>query len=158
MEREQSMGKDCDLPAYLWTEAISHATYLVNRSPTRANSRMIPEAKYTGTNPDLSSLKIFGCLVYVHIPKDARKKVDSKTHACMFLGIDSETKAYRLFDNKRKKVVISRDTICDETRLGFKYISQNEPSSLNYTLLSSNQTNAREPSESTTDSDKTCYR
>ena len=46
MERARSMSSDCNLPVYLWTEAISHAQYLINRSPTRANSGLTPEAKY----------------------------------------------------------------------------------------------------------------
>ena len=62
------MSADYDLPTYLWSEAVSHATYLINWSPTRANSGTTPEEKYTGTIPDVSMLKIFGCLVHVHVP------------------------------------------------------------------------------------------
>lgn len=39
MERARSMTNDCQLPTYLWTEAVSYATYLINRSPTRAKHR-----------------------------------------------------------------------------------------------------------------------
>ena len=105
---------------------MSHANYLINRSPTRANSGMMPGEKYTGTIPDVSMLKIFGCLVHVHVPKDSQKKLDSKTQACIFLGIDSETKAYRLYNNQRRKVIISRDTVFDESCVGLRHAYQGE--------------------------------
>ena len=124
MEKARSMAADCNLPKNLWTEVVSHATFLINRSPTRANSGMTPEEKYSGKVPDISTLRIFGCLAYVHVPKDARKKLDSKTRTCKFIGIDSNSKAFRLFDNQIGKIVISRDVIFDESQVNF------EPSSL----------------------------
>ena len=114
------MAADCNLPKNLWTEAVSHATFLINRSPTRANSRTTPEAKHSGKVPDISTLKIFGCLAYVHVPKDARKKLDSKTRACKFIGIDSNSKAFRLFNSQTGKVIISRDVIFDKSHVNFK--------------------------------------
>ena len=33
MERAQSISHDSNLPTYLWIEAVSHAVYLINRSP-----------------------------------------------------------------------------------------------------------------------------
>ena len=112
------MSSDCNLPINLWTKAVSHAQYLINRSPTRANSGATPEAKYSGKIPDISNLNFFGCVAFVHVPKENRKKLDSKTLRCMFLGFDSESKAYRLFDQTRQKVVISRDVVFDETKVG----------------------------------------
>ena len=126
MERARSMSTDCDLPTYLWTEAVSNATYLINWSPTRANSGMMPEEKYIGTIPDVSILKIFGCLVHVHVPKESQKKLDSKTQTCIFLGIDSETKAYRLYDNQRRKVIINRDIVFNESCVGLRHAYQGE--------------------------------
>ena len=127
MERARSMSSDCNLPVNLWTEAVLHAQYLINRSPTRANSGATPEAKYSGKLPDISDLIFFGCVAFVHIPKENRKKLDSKTLKCMFLGFDSETKAYRLYDQTRQKVIISRDVVFDETKVGVRYLSYNEP-------------------------------
>jgi len=86
----------CCLPTYLWTEVISHATYLINRSPTRANAEETLEKMYSDMTPDVSNLRIFECLAYFHIPREERKKLDSKTLACLFLGFDSKSKAFRL--------------------------------------------------------------
>jgi len=114
IERTKSISTDCGLPTYLWMDVVSHATYLINRSPTRANAGETPEKMYLGMTPDVSNLKIFGCLAYVHVPKEQRNKLDSKTLACLFLGFDSESKAFRLYDQNRKKVLISCDVVFDE--------------------------------------------
>ena len=114
------MAADCNLPKNLWTKAVSHATFLINQSPTKANSETTPEAKHSGKVPDISTLRIFGCLAYVHVPKDARKKLDSKTRTCKFIGIDNNSKAFRLFDKQTGKVIINRDVIFDESDVNFE--------------------------------------
>jgi hypothetical protein len=79
IERARSLCHECNLPTFLWTEAVATANYLVNRSPTRANGGMTPEEKYSGTKPKVNHLRIFGSLAYLHVPKENRKKLDSKT-------------------------------------------------------------------------------
>ena len=143
------MSSGCNLPVNLWTEAVSHAQYLINRSPTRANSGATPEAKYSGKIPDISDLKIFGCVVFVHIPKENRKKLDSKTLKCMFLGFDSESKAYHLYDQIRQKVVISWDVVFDETKVGVRYLSHCEPTEVQIPFSSESNSDPVEMVEST---------
>ena len=135
MERAQSILHDNNLPTYLWTEVVSHAVYLINRSPTRANSGATPEERYSGTIPDISNLRIFGCIAFVHIPKEHYKKLDSKTQTCIFLGFDSETKGYCLFDHHRQKVIISRDVVFDEMRIGLKFLGPRETTSGTFEIM-----------------------
>lgn len=49
-----------------------------------------------------------------------RKKLDSKSNRCIFLGYGTDVKGYRLYDIQRKRVIISRDVIFDESNLGFE--------------------------------------
>ena len=121
------MSSDSHLPTYLWSEAISHAQHLINCSPTRANHGTTPEAKYTSKTPNISNLRIFGCVAYVHMPKERRRKLDNKTIQCLFMGFDNETKAYRLYDQTRRKIVISRDAVFDETKVGFHHLNIGKP-------------------------------
>ena len=127
LERARCMSHDCQLPIYLWTKAIATATYLINRSPTRANHGETPEARFTGMKPDISNLRIFGCLAYVHVPRENRNKLDSKTQKCLFLGFDKETKAYCLYDHSRRKVIIRRDVVFEENKVGYKYLACSDP-------------------------------
>jgi hypothetical protein len=41
-------------------------------------------------------LRVFGCRAFVHIPKDERSKLDSKTKECIFLGYGNGQFGYRL--------------------------------------------------------------
>lgn len=51
----------------LWTEAVSMAAYIVNRSPLSSIDFKIAEEVWSGIAVDYSSLKVFGCTAYAHI-------------------------------------------------------------------------------------------
>jgi len=58
----------------------------------------------------------------------------------MFLGFDEESKAYRLYDDTRKKIIISRDVVFDEERVGYQYLHYGEPeSNILQTIATGNQ-------------------
>ena len=44
------------------------------------------QEKYFGTKPDLSHLKVFGCIKYVHVLDEKRRKLDSKSENMIFMG------------------------------------------------------------------------
>jgi transposase InsO family protein len=111
IERARSLALECNLPPFLWIEAVATANLLVNHSPTRANHGTIPEEKYSGKKPDVSNFRIFGCMAYSHVPKESRKKLESKTLKCLFVGYDTKNKAYRLYDRTRRKIILNRDVV-----------------------------------------------
>ena len=59
----------------------------MNRTPTAAVHDVTPEEKYTGTKPDLAHLKVFGCIAYVHVPDELRRKLDPKAEKCILVGL-----------------------------------------------------------------------
>ena len=54
---------------------------------------------------------MFGCRAFVHVPRDERSKLDSKTKQCIFLGYSNEEFGYRLWDPTTKKIIRSRDVV-----------------------------------------------
>ena len=55
------------LPTELWGEAAHCACYLSNRTPRKygdSASSSTPEEKWTGKQPDLGHLRVFGCVAY----------------------------------------------------------------------------------------------
>ena len=98
VETARCMLAEAKLPRKFWAEAVSMAVYLRNRSSTTAVSGMTPFEALTGDKPCVDILRVFGCLAYVHVPKDERRKFDSKSKRCILLGYGSETKAYRLYE------------------------------------------------------------
>ena len=120
------------LPGYLWIEVINTTNYIVNRSPTSANLGKTLEERYTGKIPNVTHLKIFGSIAFVYIPKTDRKKLDTKTQKCIFLGYDTESKVYRIYSPNQKKVILTRDVTIDETQIGFHYLSEKDPAPVTY--------------------------
>ena len=86
----------------------------MNRTPTTAIHGMTPEEKFTGKKPDLSHLKVFGCLAYVHIPDELRSKLDPKAEKCMFICYLLEQKGYRCYNPLKRDFRVSRDVVFDE--------------------------------------------
>ena len=59
-----------------------------------------PEERYSGKKPDLSHLKVFGCICYVHVPDELRTKLDANVEKCIFLGYSLEHKVYRCYEHR----------------------------------------------------------
>jgi len=76
MEVVKAMIHDQDLPMHLWEEATRTVVYVQNRISHRALANKTQEEMFTGVKPEVSHLKIFGSLVYIHVPKDKRSKLD----------------------------------------------------------------------------------
>ena len=66
----------------------------------------------------LSSLKVFRCNAYAHIPDAHRKKLDQKAVKLRFVGYDITTKAYHLMDDKTGVVYKRRDVTFNEDDFG----------------------------------------
>ena len=86
MEAVKAMIHDQDLPMHLWAETARTAMYLQNRSPHRVLGNKTPEEMFTGEKPKVSNVRIFGCPVYVHVPKDKRSKLDPSGKKGIFVG------------------------------------------------------------------------
>jgi hypothetical protein len=50
-------------------------------------------------------------LAYAHVPDTDRHKLEAKSRKCIFIGYNTESNAYKLYDPINRKVVISRDVI-----------------------------------------------
>ncbi|KAK3035136.1 hypothetical protein RJ639_032638 [Escallonia herrerae] len=117
MERARCMRIHADLPLQFWAAAVDTAVYLINRSPASALHGGIPEEEWLGKPVNYSFLKVFGCIAYAHIDKEERKKLDSKSQKCVFIGYGGDEYGYRLWDYEHNKIIRSRDVIFDESRL-----------------------------------------
>ena len=122
MEAVKTMIHDQDLPMHLWDEATRKTIYVRNRLSHSALGFKTPEEMYTGKKPQVSHLKIFGCPVYVHIPKEKRTKLDPFEKKGIFVGYCEVSKAFRIYISGFHHIEISRDvTFYEETTLK-KYI------------------------------------
>ena len=73
-----------------------------------------PEENFSSRKPDLSHLKVFGCIAYVHVPDELRTKLDPKAEKCIFIGYSLEQKGYKCYNPVTRQVRVSRDVVFDE--------------------------------------------
>ncbi|MCO5601999.1 hypothetical protein L7F22_056126 [Adiantum nelumboides] len=103
-----------NMPPCYWAEAAFTAAYTMNRTPTAALYDMTPEEKFTGKKPNVSHFKVFGCIAYVHVPDELRRKLDPKAEKCDFIGYSVEEKGYKCYNLVTRQVRVSRDVVFDE--------------------------------------------
>jgi hypothetical protein len=113
MEAARCLIHAKNVPLELWGEAIACAVYTLNRVSTKTAPNT-PYQNWFGTKPDVSNLRIFGSTAYIHVPKAERRKLDSKSVTCHFVGYCATQKAYRFWDPITRKIRVSRDVIFNE--------------------------------------------
>ncbi|KAG7551914.1 Zinc finger CCHC-type superfamily [Arabidopsis thaliana x Arabidopsis arenosa] len=116
MGMTRSIMKHMNVPNYLWGEAVRHATYLINRVATRTLVNQTPYEVFKSKKPNISHLRIFGCIGFAKTETAHLKKLDDRSRMLVHLGTEPGSKAYRLLDPSRKKIIISRDVVFDENK------------------------------------------
>jgi 5'-3' exoribonuclease 2 len=46
---------------------------------------MTPKEKFISKKPNVSHLKAFSCIAYVHVPDEKRSKLEPKVEKCIFI-------------------------------------------------------------------------
>lgn len=103
------------LPDQWWGEAALAFVHVTNRFPVAALGDKTPYELFYGHRPDVSHFRVWGCKAYVHVQRDQRTKTDPHTVECAFVGYPDDHKAWRFYDPKSRKVILSRDAVFDET-------------------------------------------
>jgi hypothetical protein len=80
---------------------------------------MTPKETFSRKNPSVDHLRIFGFLVYIHVPKDKIKKLEPSGKKGIFVGYSESSKSYRIYVSGQQKVEINIDVNFDE-KMGFK--------------------------------------
>jgi hypothetical protein len=105
---------DEDLPNSLRAEAISTAMYIQNMCPHAILEDKTLEEVFSGTKPEVGHLRIFGCPVYIHVPKEKRTKMEPSGKKGIFVGYNKNSKAYRIYVPSQRQIEISRDVTFHE--------------------------------------------
>lgn len=113
-EGARAMLHASKLPKSLWSVAVKTMAYLRNRSPARANNGITPIERITGQKPDLAHLRIFGCPVSVAVPKEKRKKWDSRSRMGYMVGYEPYSTGYVVWYPGNRRVDKVRDVVFHE--------------------------------------------
>ena len=127
-EAARCMLQDAGLGNEYWGYAILAATHIINRMPSRVHGNKSPYEIWTGNIPSVAHFRVFGCPAHVLIPAENRRKLDSKSAHCTFLGYaeNQGTRVYKLYQPETGKTFTSRDVVFDEVN-NQRYYSQGTP-------------------------------
>ncbi|MCH94895.1 copia-type polyprotein, partial [Trifolium medium] len=114
MNMVRCMLGEKNVPKNFWPEAVNWSVHILNRCPIFAVKDMTLEEAWSGNKPSVRHFKVFGCIAYVHIPDNLRKKLDDKSIVCVHLGLSEESKAYKLYDPIKRKILVRKDVKFDE--------------------------------------------
>jgi hypothetical protein len=88
--------------------------YLKAKSLHKAIDSQIAKEAWSGNKPKVFHLQIFGSIGYAWRPPQTRTKFKPKNTKCMFVGYNTNFKAYRLVDCAIRKIKLNCDVIFDE--------------------------------------------
>ncbi|XP_013616919.1 PREDICTED: uncharacterized protein LOC106323322 [Brassica oleracea var. oleracea] len=88
LEMTRSILKHMSVLNYMWGEAVRHVTYLINRSATRTLASKTPYEIFKGSKPNISHLRVFGCIGYARVSAPHKKKLDDRSRALVHLGTE----------------------------------------------------------------------
>jgi hypothetical protein len=114
LERVHCMLSDVSLGKEFWTEAVSTACYLLNRTPTTFIECKTTEEVWSGKPVNYSNLKVFGYPAYFHVNEG---KLEPRAKKCIFVGYPMNVKGYKLWCPNLSKFLISRNVIFDESSM-----------------------------------------
>jgi hypothetical protein len=126
MEAARSMLINARLSKMFWAEAVTTAAYIRNRTLT-SSTGVTPYERWHGRKPDVSHLKVFGCVAHALLFDHERRKLDPKTKKVRFIGYSLTTKGYRLYDVQKRQLFIRRDVKFEEDNFGEKRMEVKSP-------------------------------
>ena len=108
------MITNLDLPLSLWDEATGTAVYIQNRSPHAILGEKTPEEIFTRKKHAVDHMRILSTLVYIHVPKEKRAKLEPSGKKGIFVRYSDWSKAYRIYVPGQRYIEVNRDVIFHE--------------------------------------------
>ena len=103
------------MPKSYWAKAANTTVYPMNQCTTWDVHEFTPHKKFFGKKPDLSHVRIFSSIAYVHIPVEKRQKLHPKSEKCILEGYSLEQEGYKCYNPSTQKHRVSRDVVFDKS-------------------------------------------
>ena len=103
-----------------WIYAVKAKLHTYNVTPIKHTDYKTLKELWSGQKPNISHLRVFGCLAWVHIQKKRRHKLQSKSKAMIFVGYEPGSKGYQFWDAAHQCFKISHDVKFEETHFSAK--------------------------------------
>ncbi|GJT26899.1 putative ribonuclease H-like domain-containing protein [Tanacetum coccineum] len=100
----KTMLADSKLPTIFWAEVVNTACYVQNRVLVVKPHNKTPYELFRGRTPALSFMRPFGCHVTILNTLDYLGKFDGKSDEELFVGYLMNSKAFRVYNIRTRKV------------------------------------------------------
>ena len=100
-----------DVARNLWGEAINTACHMVNRVYFRLGTKKTSYELWKGRKPNVKYFRIFGSTCFIIKDRKNVGKIDSCSDEGIFLGYSSTSKAYRVYNKRTKKVMVTVNVV-----------------------------------------------
>ncbi|GKC36338.1 retrovirus-related pol polyprotein from transposon TNT 1-94, partial [Tanacetum coccineum] len=104
IEAARTMLADSLLPTTFWVEAVSTACYVQHRVLVTKPHNKTPYELLHGRPPSISFMRPFGCPVTFLSTLDPLGKFDGKADEGFLVGYSINSKAFRVFNSRTRKV------------------------------------------------------
>jgi hypothetical protein len=88
--------------------------YIQNRCPHAILKEKTSEEVFLGIKPKVGNLRIFGCPMYIHVPKEKRTKMEPSGKKGVFVGYSENSKAYKIYVPGQRQIEVRRDVTFHE--------------------------------------------
>ena len=97
LDKVRCMLSESGLPKQSWTEATNTIVYLINRSSCSTINFQTPMSVWTRKKPNLTHLRPFGCIAYIHTNQG---KLNPRATKGVFIGYPTGVKGYKVWLNR----------------------------------------------------------
>jgi hypothetical protein len=105
----RAMIHDQELPMFLWAEVCNTIMSVQNKSPHRIFGDKTLEEAFSRVKPHIGHLRIFGCLVYIHVSVEKRTRLEPSGKKGVIERYNETSKNNMIFIPTQRKTVVSRD-------------------------------------------------
>lgn len=121
MDKARSLIMQAGMDKMFWEDAVYMAAYITNRTQSYLVKDKTPYELWFDRKPNVSNMRVFGCIAYARVPDALRSKLDNKGVKCRFIGYTEN--GYRLWQEEENRLIHSRNVVFDENN--FVYKSEN---------------------------------
>lgn len=114
-EKTRAMFLSSGIPKKYWGDAFATAAKVYNLCPS-AKGDVTPFELFFQKKPDVSRIRVFGCVVYCMLEKMERSKLDSRSEKGRLLGYEDGIKGWKVLLDSGK-VVVRRNCRFDESNV-----------------------------------------
>nr|GEV91252.1 hypothetical protein [Tanacetum cinerariifolium] len=116
VEAARTMLSTLQLSLFFWAEAIGTACYTQNRSIIVSTHGKTPYHIINDRKPSIKHLHILCCICYITRDGENLDKMKEKGDQCILVGYSTQSKGYRVYNKRTRKIVKSIHIRFDEIK------------------------------------------